>query len=294
MAELSIYQSHRLLNWQFRGQAAPWNDAGIWLALFSTMPQTNGTGGVEASHIVRTRIDPGRTAPTGEVADLWQTDPIGSAGHSAIMGNSSAFATAPATGDEPANIVGAGFYDAATGGNLLALVDAVPAGRVIRPTTGVPVTFAINQVTIGIPVFAASVMSTYLASQILQRWIQQDNTVTFPTAYWIAHLSGDLPNRQGSPLTEATATPRKQLATDDFGDDPAQKQLLNTRPIVHNAQTATEPAALTAAALFDADGSAGSGNFLWLIQYQPDNTTITPQNEQRVQWPASALTLAYA
>ncbi|MEZ0252618.1 MAG: hypothetical protein ACAH20_16925 [Methylobacteriaceae bacterium] len=128
MSDFSDYFENAVAN-VFRGTTltAP---AAVYLALFSTMPSEAGTGGTEVTTTIRT---------AGRVAI-----PFGAPSNGVIANTADVdFGTAQGA----ASVAGVGIYDAATGGNLLALK---ASGSTQAVSQGANVKFATGAITLAV------------------------------------------------------------------------------------------------------------------------------------------------
>lgn len=131
MSDFSNYLEAAICN-VLRGTAL----AGVTphVALFSTMPDEAGAGGAEVTTTIRTAgrvpVTFGAPSPSGAAMQI---------------SNSAEVDFGAAAGS--ATIVGWALYDAASGGNMLAL-KALPAAQTV--TTGNPVSFAVGALTVAV------------------------------------------------------------------------------------------------------------------------------------------------
>lgn len=107
MSDMSDYLEAQIGNVLFRSQAA-WKPAAIWIALFTTIPNEDGTGGVEVSGGSYARVQVAQ-------ADAQWNAPAGGNGLFSNV-NDIAFPTPSANWG---TVTAFGIYDASSGGNLL-------------------------------------------------------------------------------------------------------------------------------------------------------------------------------
>jgi hypothetical protein len=130
----SQYEQQARLN-VFKGSAYP-APATVYLALFTTLPAADGSGGVESVDTTYARL-----AITANVANF----PSATGGGPASMSNGVAFNMFVATGNDAATVKGWGFFDALAAGNLLRWGPvSVPAALGV----GAVATFAIGAITL--------------------------------------------------------------------------------------------------------------------------------------------------
>lgn len=113
---LTDYARNRIMDAAYRGQAfAP--PATRYAALFTTLPNAAGAGGVEVA-----TVDVGRVAVASSMANWSGTQGAGtttaSSGSSGEISNNVAIEFAEELTVAIAGVVGIGFFDASSGGNL--------------------------------------------------------------------------------------------------------------------------------------------------------------------------------
>lgn len=109
MAGKFNYLEEAWLNYVFRGAAAPTLAASVYIALFTTLPGEDGTGGVEVSggSYARQAV----TRGTGQ----WKDPATATQGHT----NNTGAITFPTATAPWGTVLGVGVYDASTVGNGL-------------------------------------------------------------------------------------------------------------------------------------------------------------------------------
>ena len=125
---LSYATSQQLLDYLLKGVNLPTMPASLWLALFTTTPNLNGTGGVEVSNsgtgyarVELPRISGTWTGPTGTNQEYNNTSEI----------------IFPVPTGNWGTIVSLGIYDAAANGNLI-FVSTIATSKSIQLGDGSP------------------------------------------------------------------------------------------------------------------------------------------------------------
>ena len=117
MSNLSDFLENGIIDWLFRGQAAPTLPASLHVGLFTASPADAG-GGTEVTGGAYARV-----AVTRSLANFAGTQSAGSttasSGTGGVTSNNSAI-TFPAPTANWGSVVALGIFDASSGGNLLA------------------------------------------------------------------------------------------------------------------------------------------------------------------------------